>query len=113
MKEKELPMPKTISGHISSILSDLNKSNPLSKDETKLFTRELYTILLAKQTGAVIRWTQGNSPWQLIVHRTVSDLKPSDILDDPPGQKQPFDLFAGTFSPSHPNDHIEGKPGPS
>ena len=91
-------MAKRLSQHLDAIMADLEKANLLTKFEKENFRREIYTLLLAKQTGqVVIVFEDDHTPWHEIVKRTVSDLKSNDILNDEAGTQYGFDLFKGTL----------------
>ncbi len=77
---------KPISTHVVAVLAQMEKVEILTRDQQAQIINELYTIMEAKQRGAIIidplyPETDRLTP---IVAQYVKALKPSDVLDDPP-----------------------------
>jgi hypothetical protein len=79
-------MPKSISEHVGEILSQMEKVQKLSKEQRIQFGHHLYEILRARQRDdyildPLIPKTDRLTP---IVADYLKDLKPTDVMDDPP-----------------------------
>jgi hypothetical protein len=77
---------KPISTHVVAVSAQMEKVETLTRDQQAQIINELYTIMEAKQRGAIIidplyPETDRLTP---IVAQYVKALKPSDVLDDPP-----------------------------
>lgn len=80
-------MPKPISEHVAEILSQMEKVQKLTREQHIQFGHDLYEILRAKQRDDYILdplIPEGNRLTP-IVAEYVKKLKPTDVLNDPPG----------------------------
>lgn len=77
---------KPISTHVVAVLSQMEKVEPLTRDQQAQIVNELYAVMEAKQRGATMVGpfypeTDRLTP---IVAEYVNTLKPSDVKNDPP-----------------------------
>jgi hypothetical protein len=79
---------KTITEHTAKLLDEIQRIRPLSVEETIRYALELNRIFQAKRSGHVIvpPVVPGNQQEDILVDAYVRNLKPADILEDPPGR---------------------------
>jgi hypothetical protein len=79
---------KTISEHTAKVLDEIQRIRPLSVEDIIRYALELNRIFQAKRIGHVIvpPVVPGNQQEDILVDAYVRNLKPADILEDPPGR---------------------------
>jgi hypothetical protein len=79
---------KTISEHTAKVLDEIQKIRPLSVEDIIRYALELNRIFQAKRIGHVIvpPVVPGNQQEDILVDAYVRNLKPADIIEDPPGR---------------------------
>lgn len=78
---------KTVSAHIAEVMSQIDKVQPMNAENRIRGTHSLYELFKAIQAGKDIispLYPDTNLAMP-IVEKYRKTLKPSDILDDPPG----------------------------